>query len=164
VLGTAFAVDISPHAVALAQDNIAHLGMAPSRVNVIQADILAADFVPRLKAATHNTPIHIITSNPPYICADEYAELPRSVREYEDRGALLAGPVPGVADGVAFYAHIARLAPQILTPLPELHASVPRIAVEIGVEQGAAVSSLLPGSTQVVKDQYGLDRMVVSML
>jgi release factor glutamine methyltransferase len=34
----------------------------------------------------------LIVSNPPYIREDEFAGLPRDVRDFEPRGALVAGP------------------------------------------------------------------------
>lgn len=161
-VGSVIGVDISGDAVALARDNIAAVG--DTRVRVIQADMLSPDFVARLAREAGGTPFDLITANPPYIPADEYAELPRSVRAYEDRGALLAGPVEGVGEGVAFYAHIARLASHVLAPAESVPQGMPRVAVEIGAEQGEAVSRLLLGNTHVVKDQYGLDRMVLSVL
>lgn len=161
-LGAAYGVDINPHAIALSRDNIASVG--DRNVQVLQADILSPTFVSDLRERIGGVPIDIITSNPPYIPLEEWEALPASVKEYEDRLALVGGPVSGIGDGVAFYAHIAKLAEEILRPEPGLDGHVPRVAVEIGAKQGSMVAQLLPGMTEVVQDQYGLDRMVLSTL
>lgn len=157
-LGVALGVDISHDAIALARDNIALV--KDTKVRVFQADIFAPDFLERIQREIGGEPIHVVTSNPPYITETEYAALPSSVREHEDRGALVASSFDGV-DGVAFYAHIAKLTSQILSPHP---SSIPQIAVEIGAKQGPAVAKLLPGRTEIAQDQYGRDRMVLSVL
>lgn len=155
---TAVGVDISPQAVKLARDNIAHVDLG-ARVRVIQADILSPDFSARIEREVGK--VDLITANPPYIPRREWEALPASVREYEDPAALLAGPPEGREgkewDGTAFYAHIAKIAPPLLRGGDGV-----RIAVEIGASQGQAVADLLPGKTEVVPDQYGRDRMVTS--
>lgn len=158
----AYGVDISPDAVALSRDNIASL--QDPKVTIFQADILAPTFPNSLRQATGNVSIDIITSNPPYIPQEEWESLPSSVKEYEDRGALVGGPVSGVGDGVAFYDHISKMAKDILCPDASLDGQVPRLAVEIGASQGSMVSTLLPGKTEIVQDQYGRDRMVLSSM
>lgn len=156
---TALGVDISPQAIALARDNIAHTALS-GRVRVLQADILDPGFAEVVRREVGE--VDLITANPPYIPQLEYDDLPASVREYEDPGALLAGLPEGREgeewDGTAFYAHIAKIAPYLLSKGDEGM----RIAVEIGASQGAAVANLLPGKTKVVKDQYGRDRMVTA--
>ncbi|RSH83513.1 uncharacterized protein EHS24_007200 [Apiotrichum porosum] len=161
-LHVAYGVDISPDAVALSRDNIASL--QDPKVTIFQADILAPTFPNSLRQATGNVSIDIITSNPPYIPQEEWESLPSSVKEYEDRGALVGGPVSGVGDGVAFYDHISKMAKDILCPDASLDGQVPRLAVEIGASQGSMVSTLLPGKTEIVQDQYGRDRMVLSSM
>lgn len=152
---TAVGVDISPHAVSLARENIAALGME-ERVRVIQADILDPSFPEFVREEVGG--VDLVTANPPYIPQAEYDALPSSVRAFEDPRALLAGAPPGGEDGTAFYAHIANIAPSLLT-----EGEGVRIAVEIGAGQGKAVASLLPGRTEVVQDQYGRDRMVTAV-
>ncbi|KAL1406390.1 biotin holocarboxylase synthetase [Vanrija albida] len=160
-LAAGYGVDLSPEALALANNNIEFIG--DERISVFHGDVMSADFAQAVDAMTGGRPIDIITANPPYITQAEWDALPDSVRVYEDRRALVGGPVPGFGDGVAFYARIGELAQQILQPDAEL-ASVPRLAVEIGAEQGAVVSRMLPGRTEVLQDQYGRDRMVLSTL
>ncbi|TXT12878.1 hypothetical protein VHUM_01279 [Vanrija humicola] len=160
-LGAAFGVDLSTDAISLATDNIKLIG--DGRVRVFEGDVMSADFVDTVRAATGGQPIDIITANPPYIPQAEWEALPDSVRAYEDRRALVGGPVPGFGDGVAFYARIGQLAEEILQPDADL-AQVPRLAVEIGADQGEAVSRLLPGRTEILQDQYDRDRMVLATL
>ncbi len=80
------ATDISAGALSVARRNALAHGVA-GRVDFFQGDLLAAvpgDF-------------DIICSNPPYIPDVQYGLLPAGIRDYEPRGALIAGP-----DGIAF--------------------------------------------------------------
>lgn len=158
-LHVAHGVDISPEAVELAKDNKDRLSC--KNVYFHQSDILSPDFVDRIRLDTGVDSFDIITSNPPYISEQDWARLPRSVREYEDSRALVGGAIDGVGDGVRFYSHIASLAEQLLEPAC---GDFPQIAVEIGETQAAEVSSLLPGECETVQDQYGRDRMVLAAL
>jgi methylase of polypeptide subunit release factors len=106
----------------------------------------------------------IITSNPPYIPFDEYRQLPRSVKEYEDPRALLGDPpdTPG-ADGLTFYRAIARLVAQ-RGVLNEDGRAV--VVLEVGDKQAAAVETLLKTEgklkrTEIWLDPWGKERVVV---
>jgi release factor glutamine methyltransferase len=74
------ATDISAGALALANRNARTHGVA-DRIEFLCGDLLAP------VVGTFD----LIVSNPPYISAEEFAQLPRGVREYEPRQALLAG-------------------------------------------------------------------------
>jgi len=73
----------------------------------------------------------IIISNPPYIAAEEYAQLPAGVRDFEPREALLAGP-----RGTEFYELLIN---QAIEYLPQAGW----LLLEIGATQEAAVSGKL---------------------
>jgi len=73
------ATDISAGALALAYLN-AHTHGVADRIEFLCGDLLAP------VVGTFD----LIVSNPPYISAEEFVQLPRSVREYEPRQALLA--------------------------------------------------------------------------
>lgn len=73
------ATDISAGALALARRNALVHGVA-DRIEFLCGDL----FVP--VAGTFD----LIVSNPPYIAAEEFVQLPRGVREYEPRESLLA--------------------------------------------------------------------------
>jgi len=112
-------VDANPAAAALTSRNLARLGLAA-----------------RGRAQEGNWgqglagPFDIIVSNPPYIRDGDRNSLPRDVRDYEDPGALFAGP-----DGLD--AHRAILS----TCLPLLDAGG-LLALEMGAEQAADLADL----------------------
>ena len=74
------ATDISAGALALARRNALIHGVA-DRIEFLCGNL----FVPVVGT------FDLIVSNPPYIDAEEFLQLPRGVREYEPREALLAG-------------------------------------------------------------------------
>lgn len=77
------AIDISPPALLIAQENAKQHGMA-DRIEFIESDLFAA--VPA------EQPFDFIVSNPPYVTTAEMDTLAVDVRKYEPRGALEAGP------------------------------------------------------------------------
>jgi release factor glutamine methyltransferase len=77
------ATDISPAALEIARANAAEHGVA-ERIEFVRSDLLAA--VPAERR------FDFILSNPPYVSEAEAQRLPREVRDYEPREALVAGP------------------------------------------------------------------------
>jgi release factor glutamine methyltransferase len=77
------AVDVSADALAVAAKNAAKHGVA-DRIRFLQSDLFAA--VPAGER------FDFVLSNPPYVAAEEMAQLPVSVRNYEPHGALDGGP------------------------------------------------------------------------
>ena len=96
------AVDISPHAVALASDNARACGLD---VEILQGD----GFAP-----VHGRRFDVIVSNPPYIPS---RELPHLQQEVQDEPALA---LDGGADGLDFYRRLFGQAPQHLKPAGHL--------------------------------------------
>lgn len=94
----------------------------------------------------------LVVSNPPYISSAVVETLEPEVRDFDPRLALDGGP-----DGLAPYRVIAGEAARWLSPGG-------RVLVEIGYDQGAAVSALfLEAGFEVVdvhRDLNGLDRVV----
>ena len=94
----------------------------------------------------------VLTSNPPYIPSRIVDGLMPEVRDHEPRMAL-----DGMEDGLHFYRRILKECP------PYLHGGA-RIFLEIGYDQGEAVSELMREAgcqeVHVVKDYAGLDRVV----
>jgi release factor glutamine methyltransferase len=137
------AADISAAAVEVARANAARLGLA-ERITVVESDLLAA--------AVLAGPWDVIVSNPPYVREDEFATLPRDVREHEPRGALVAGP-RGVEVIERLVAEaVGRLKPGgwlVLEAGPAVAADVERLL--------AATSGLEPGPT--LKDLARLPRV-----
>ncbi|KAF8160796.1 S-adenosyl-L-methionine-dependent methyltransferase [Crassisporium funariophilum] len=162
----AHAVDISPHALRLAQDN-AVLCNIPSRsddekkpqntFNASMANFLAEDFLDAASGII--PPFDIITSNPPYIPWKEYLELPRSVLDYEDPKALFGGP-----SGLDFYHAISRLVSRnnILKPNA-------MVALEVGHDQATTVEQMMRETgrfrhTETWADPWGKQRTVIARM
>lgn len=133
-------VDISPEALAVAQENAAALG---AEVTFKLGDTL----VPVEEQ------IDVLISNPPYISADEWALMDASVRTYEPKTALFAEN-----NGLAIYQKLAEQAKLKLK-------ADGQIFLEIGFRQGPAVQQLFqeafPEKTvTVLPDLSGNQRMV----
>jgi release factor glutamine methyltransferase len=178
-----YGVDASQQAVALAKDNVdlvarQHQDSKPA-TGIWQADIMSPTFA---KAAIQKIggKCHILTANPPYIPYDQYVNLPSGVREFEDVNALLGDGGPDrplderKGDGLSHYRRIAELIPELLVDKeaiadPELKEA-PRIALEIGFDQGQVVQDVLRQAnvgvsrTECWKDQWDQDRLVVAWL
>jgi len=138
------ATDTSADAIAVARDNATRHGFA-GRIACLQCDLL--DHPQAIG------PWDVIVSNPPYVREDEFDSLPRDVRLYEPRAALVAGPT-----GVEV---IQRL---IATAAPKL---VPGgwLILEIGPAVFAAAEALLASHGQFTRgptlpDMAGLPRIV----
>lgn len=136
------AADISADALDVARQNIADTG---ARVTLRQGDLFAAAAGERFD---------IIVSNPPYITAEEMADLQPEVCR-EPALALYGG-----LDGLDFYRRIAREAPDYLSTGGWL-------LLEIGSAQAEAVSALLAERFEalaVYPDMQGLPRAVAAQL
>jgi len=94
----------------------------------------------------------MIVTNPPYIPTDEIIKLEREVRVFDPRGAL-----DGKEDGLYFYRKL------VIESLGFLK-SKGWLIMEIGYDQGAAVSELMNNAgysdIKVIKDIAGLERVV----
>lgn len=162
----AHAVDISPHALSLANDN-ASLNGIPTRANhnkniqntftTSMANILNDSFP---DAATRMAfPFDIITSNPPYVSWKDYVGLPTSVKNFEDPRALFGGP-----SGLEFYLAISRLVcrEDILKPGGLL-------ALEVGHDQAEKVETLMLETgrfrqTEIWLDPWEKQRTVIAQM
>ncbi|HVW39105.1 MAG TPA: peptide chain release factor N(5)-glutamine methyltransferase [Pirellulales bacterium] len=138
------ALDISPASLEVARSNAIEHGVE-SRIEFIESDLLSA--------APAERRFDFIVSNPPYIAEHEMAALARDVRDYEPRGALVAGP-----KGTEV---IERLIPQAAERL------VPGgwLLIEISPQIDAAVRELIVADTRfephpTIKDLAGLARVI----
>ena len=160
----AHAIDISPHALRLAQDNAVLCGI-PSHpqkqqntFNASLASFLTDNFlssIPRI-----NSSFDIITSNPPYIPWKEYLELPQSVSQFEDPRALFGGP-----NGFDFYCAIARLVSNNKTLLKPNGL----VVLEVGHNQATTVERLMRNTgcfsfTDIWTDPWGKQRTVIARI
>ncbi|GHT13053.1 release factor glutamine methyltransferase [Planctomycetales bacterium] len=133
------AVDISAEALALAKQNAESNGVA-DKIAFLLSDLLDAV----------KQPLDMIISNPPYISEAEYQKLPKDVKDFEPKSALLAG--------AAGWEVIERLLPQaekILKPGGHL-------LLEVSPMITASVINLFNGWKQVsvYRDSFGRERIV----
>ncbi|KAJ3417622.1 hypothetical protein HDV05_000079 [Chytridiales sp. JEL 0842] len=128
-------VDISTRALELARRNAKQTDLGHA-VHFHKLDIMQNDQIhEKLLRMCDTKGFDLVVSNPPYIPEDEYKELDKSVKEWEDPRALLAPDKLGVA----FYERII----EIFKKYPALlnrdrwkdDTQVPRCAVEIGVKK-----------------------------
>ncbi len=135
--------DLSPRALAVAQDNARLLGVAD------RAAFRVSDWFDQVQGG-----FDLIVSNPPYIAADEMADLSPDVRDWEPQLALTPG-----GDGLDPYRRIAAQVAGHLAPGG-------RLLVEIGPSQGAAVRDLFAAAglarIEVHPDLDGRDRVVTA--
>lgn len=138
------ATDISANALEVARSNVARHSLE-GRIELVACDLLDAP------AAAG--PFDCIVSNPPYVRADEFAGLPRDVRDHEPKGALVAGPT-----GVEVVERLVAAAESRL-------ATGGWLLVEIGPSTVKAAEAILarrpgfvPGPT--LADMAGLPRIV----
>ncbi len=138
----AVATDISPEALQVAAANAARHGVA-DRLKLVRSDWFS-----RIRGR-----FPLIVSNPPYIAADEMADLMVEVRDHDPHLALTPG-----GDGLDAYRQITAGAPDHLTPGGWL-------MVEIGARQGGAVAALFARAglieLRVLPDLDGRDRVVI---
>lgn len=135
------ALDISPDALAVAQDNAARLGTL-SRTRILQSDLLAA---------VEGETFDLIVSNPPYIPLTEKDTLHAQVREYEPHLALFGG-----ADGHDVLRSLIPQAKGALSPGGWLLLET--------AGRSAIAEELLSGWQQVrwVSDLQGIERIAVA--
>nr|WP_244488911.1 peptide chain release factor N(5)-glutamine methyltransferase [Devosia sp. Root635] len=145
---TAVAVDLSAEALEAAQANAERHGVA-ARIELLQGSWFAPLTSPEGRGEEG---FHLIVSNPPYITSAVVETLAPEVKDFDPRLALDGGP-----DGLAPYRVIAAGASRWLVPGGWL-------LVEIGHDQGAAVSALFLEAgfddVAVHRDLNGLDRVV----
>lgn len=141
-LAQGLGTDISEAALAVARRNAEALDLGP------QVAFLHSDWFAQVEGS-----FDLIVSNPPYIAADEMAELAPEVRDWEPQSALTPG-----GDGLDAYRALAAQAPAHLAPGG-------RLAVEIGPTQGAAVAALFAAAglagVEIRRDLDDRERVVL---
>ena len=138
------ATDTSKVALEIAAENARQHGVA-ERVQLIECDLLAGiDAEPKFD---------FIMSNPPYVTTAEYEKLPRDVKNFEPREALVAGPKGTEVIECLIVQAAQRLRPGghlLIEISPMIHDAVQALL--------AAAPGLQPGPT--VKDLARLPRVV----
>ncbi|WP_404401782.1 peptide chain release factor N(5)-glutamine methyltransferase [Pelagibacterium halotolerans] len=138
-------IDLAGDAVRQAGDNARTLGLS-GRAEFREG----AWFAP----VSDDERFDLIVSNPPYIATDVLGTLDKDVRDFDPTLALDGGE-----DGLAPYRILAAQAGRFMNPAGAL-------ALEIGFDQGAAVTQLLHeagfGDVTVERDLAGHNRMVTA--
>lgn len=141
-----YATDISGPALDVARSNAKKNGVA-DRVEFLRGDLFASLGGRHLEGA-----VDVVVSNPPYVSEAEYRDLQAEVRDFEPKGALVAGP-----EGMDFLAEILRGSPRFLTPGGA-------VLVEFGYSQGERVRQAAKGAgltvEEVIKDLSGIERIL----
>lgn len=143
------ATDISEAALEVARENASGYELG-ERIKFAQGDLfgaLAGELAPQ-------EGFDFIVSNPPYMSRKEIGDLPRDVREYEPRIALLAGN-----EAITVHRRIVAEAKDYL-------AERGRLLMELGYEQAEAARALLEESgylseVRTVRDLQGHERIVI---
>lgn len=117
--------------------------------------IAEGEFFEPLRRMGFEGKLDVVVSNPPYIAEGEFENLPATVRDYEPREALVAGPT-----GTECHEAIALDAPEFLVPGGIL-------AMEVGAGQCARVRRALGktgayGEPETVRDYGGVERVIVA--
>jgi release factor glutamine methyltransferase len=148
-----WATDASRDALDVLRENLASLGSidpnAARRVRVVEGSWFGA--LPAELAGR----VDLLVSNPPYVAESEYPDLDPTVREWEPRGALVAGAGAGGVGGMAaieaiiFGAHgwLARPAAMVIEIAPALGEECVATARRAGYEQ-AMLKRDLAGSVR----------------
>lgn len=132
-------VDLSEEALELTRENGKKLG--------VEAKLFRSDLFSEVEGT-----YDVIVSNPPYLTAAEMEDLQTELT-YEPEMALFGGE-----DGLFFYRRIASNAGDYLVDGGRLY-------LEVGYEEAQAVAKMLGAfsHTEIRKDDYGIERMVMAI-
>lgn len=144
-----FASDLSADAVALAERNIAHLGLA-GRVQLRCGDLLAPFETPEFLGR-----VDLVTCNPPYISTARTTQMASEIAEHEPRLAFDGGPL-----GV-------RILQRLVAEAPRLLRRGGWLAFEVGLGQAPSVAKRLAqggayADVRTVADHEGQPRVLVA--
>lgn len=144
-----YGTDIADAALALAHENAQHNHI--TNVNFIKSDLFE-----KISAAQK---FDLIVANPPYIPEQNWSTLEPSVKDWEDKHALIAPD-----QGLALIKKIIATAPAYLKPNNLLKKlGIHQLYIEIDETQGAIVSTYLQNHgythTTIAKDLAGKDRL-----
>jgi release factor glutamine methyltransferase len=173
------AIDVSPAALAIANDNAGRLGLA-DRIRFLQGDLLTPLLTPHARRdplfttdplaplvfgadpfdltapanPVFDTPtFDVIASNPPYVALDDAGTLAPEVRDHEPPLALYAGPT-----GLDIYRRLIPQAWDLLRPGG-------LVALEIGYGQRDALTELLANwhSVRFLNDYASIPRVALAL-
>lgn len=137
--------DISNDALAIAKNNNEEI---QSNVCFEQVDVLSTP--------PKDTLFDVIVSNPPYVMNSEKEQMEENVLQWEPSLALF---VPN-ENPLLFYRKIAELGKEILAPNGKLYFEINQA---FGKETEELLMQLGYQKTRIIKDFYGLDRIVTGI-
>jgi release factor glutamine methyltransferase len=154
-IGTKFAnckilaTDISDTALSVAEKNVVKYGLQ-NRLKLLRGDLFEPIVPDPVK-------FDLIVCNPPYVSQPQYENLPKNVKDFEPKQALLAG-----TDGLDLIKKIIASAGAFLKPAAAL-------MLEIADDHGPAVRKLLEDATlyeniSIEKDYSGRDRLAIAFV
>jgi release factor glutamine methyltransferase len=140
------AVDVSAPALEVARENARRHSVA-ERIAFLRGDLLSP-----LRPGTR---FEIITANLPYVAQAEWEQLPKEIRDYEPKGALLGGE-----DGLDLLKQLCRQAHTYL-------AAGGWLALEVGAGQADRVMNFIDDAKaydalKTVSDYQGIPRVVLA--
>ncbi len=140
------AVDISQAALQVAQRNAQRHAIGEDRISWVQGDLLTW--------CCEDLKFDLIVSNPPYVSADEFAQLAGTVRDYEPRLALVAEQGP-----LELLRELVRQSALHLVPGGQLCFEIsPMLAGQVETMTGSASCW---GPPELTKDLSGQVRVVL---
>ncbi len=138
------AIDISDDAIEIARQNCI-ANNVDDKITIVKSDLF--------ENINPDSEFDFIVSNPPYVTKDDYQNLPKHIKEYEPREALLAG-----ADGLDVIKKIIEQSPKYLKDQGWL-------VFEMGYNQKEAVEKLLKEkkyeNVDFEKDDYNIPRIAI---
>ncbi|MCO5613969.1 hypothetical protein L7F22_068249 [Adiantum nelumboides] len=171
-------VDIADSALQLSNENLALYNhgedygkLASQYGNLVlisfeQVDMLNDTSI-RTFIAQHG-PFDAVLCNPPYIPAKEWKELDASVRDWEDRLALVGHP-DNESDGLLFYRRLADLVDRHNLSASSVNQHFPLVATEVGHDQAEKVRDIFTGQKklsllEIWTDPFGKQRAVIAKM
>jgi release factor glutamine methyltransferase len=128
--GRIAAIEQSPQALEVARYNVDQHQLG-DKIRLLEGDLLE----PLLSQPDDVLPLDVVCSNPPYVSQEEYDALDPSVREFEPRDALLAGP-----RGTEVIERLVPAASRALAPggrfVVELSPMIAQAVVDLTEQQG----------------------------
>lgn len=142
------AIDLNPQALELAQTN--------KKINgITNCTFVLSDLYDALE---QDADYDIIVTNPPYISETDWQQLEPSVKEWEDKRALVAP-----CNGLALITRILKESHEHLAK--NIPFATPRLWIELGADQGAAALREAQKygwvRSSILKDYAGHDRVLV---
>lgn len=149
-----YAVDIADTALTLAKKNAQH--NAITNITFLKSDLFML--------LNKDTSYDLIISNPPYITPNAWHTLSDTVKNWEDKTALVAQQ-----NGMELIKKIIYQAPLYIKKTSPLHKEgIPQLVLEIGYDQGEKTAITMQEAgyslTKIVQDAAEIDRVVCGWL